>query len=239
MTRWIAAAVAIVAAGIGGAILVPSADAQEAKSEGPVVVLETEEREVEVAKDGWDVPDRLTLPTYFTWRSAPATRTALVAGHGQPGTWQIVTHEKMVLLLNTASGDTFHLREDGVGGVKWEPIPRPELPRHDVPSGFGRFLPPPDAVQPDRRPEGDLKRRIEERRVREKDGRADEARDGDEKLADFEKAVDRIESELEQIAKKLNDAGPEERAKLRDQRRELEKKLDELERELRDMRRGR
>jgi hypothetical protein len=244
MTRWIAAAVAIVAAGIGGAILVPNADAQDSKAESSAFekVRKNSEPAPLFEKTFYGQAFKPTLQTAKTTeRSLPVSGSVMtyLTSAGQPGTWQIVTHKDMVLLLNTASGDTFHLRETGVGGgVKWEPIPRPEPPRPSpIPA---RMLPPPYSV-PDgadgwpSRPDG----RAEKDARPDRDKRGDERRWDDEKLADFEKAVDRIENELEEIAKKLNDAGPDEREKLRDQRRELEKKLDELEKDLREMRRGR
>lgn len=258
MTRWIAAAVAIVAAGIGGAMFVPGADAQpvppeagsqdtDAKAEKPIVVFETEagKVKVELKEDGRNPSEYIELPDYFKIRAVSPVRSTVIDGfrHGQPGTWQIVAHKDMLLLLNTASGDSFHLRETGVGGgVKWEPIPRPEPPRQIVIRNS--FLPDPQLLprgsdRRHQRPDDDVKRRVEERRERENEGRDDKKPDHEQKLADFEKAVDQIENQLNDIAKRLNDAGPDERAKLREQRRKLEKKLDDLERELRDMREDR
>ncbi len=292
MTRWIAAMLAVVATGIGGAVLVPSADAQDSKParepakisspDGHKPVPTMPVPKVVPAPKAPDV--RLDVPVpnapaqRITEREAaergleltPAQREALrtarldgregfieltelqvrpttrslvyqFAGHGQPGMWQIVTHKDTVILLNTASGDTFRLG-DGKEGPEWKPIPRP---RPDNPPAFPRlfeprFIEPPrapdalprDPARPDRNAEEDA------RGARDADRPAEE-RKREDRLAEFENELDRVESKLREIERKLKDAGPDEREKLRNQRRELEAKLDTIEKELRDMRKAR
>lgn len=149
MTKWIAALI-VVFAGLGGALLVPVAEAQR----GP------------------DAP------------RPDAPRPPMPA----PGTWQIVTHEKLVLLLNTASGETFRLRERE-GELHWQPIARPgaEGPRPDMPRG----------ERPDRPPvERDGAQRLE-----------DEVRMLREKLRNaHEDERPRIEARIKELLEKLKGA---------------------------------
>ncbi len=233
MTRWIAAAVAIVAAGIGGAMFVPGADAQpvpESETKIEVVEIKPEVVEPVVLKPEvvkpvvqWVNPRE---HIYRNARTGPIVQSLFAGSAQQPGTWQIISHKDTLLLLNTASGDTFRLGE-GNEGPEWKPIPRPTpLPTTTIPH---HLLPDPSLLPWDH---------AEKQARREVEKRNDQRRD-QKQLAEFEKTVSQIESELNDIAKKLNDAGPDERAKLRDQRRELEKKLDDLERQLKDMRRDR
>lgn len=132
MSKWIAALI-VVFAGLGGALLVPIAEAQR----GP-----------DAPRPDGPRPDAPRPP-------APPT-----------GMWQIVTHEKLVLLLNTASGETFRLRERE-GELHWQPIPRPDMPRGERP----RDSDMPRGDRPDRPPveKGGIERLEDEiRMLREK-----------------------------------------------------------------------
>lgn len=162
MSKWIAALI-VVFAGLGGALLVPIAEAQRGpdapRPEGPR-------------------PDAPRPP-------APPT-----------GMWQIVTHEKLVLLLNTASGETYRLREHE-GELHWQPIPRPghDGPRPDMPRGERPRDPDmPRGERPDRPPV-------------EKSG------------------IERLEDEIRMLREKLRSARDEERPRIEARIKELLEKL--------------
>jgi hypothetical protein len=208
MFKFIAALVAVVAAGLGGAILVPRADAQAVDE--PVIVIQEDEA-VE--------PVRRFAEPLHEWLQAQARPAATYfMPTSQTGTWQIISHDKLALLLNTASGETFVLREQE-GKLSWQPIPRPKSEARR-----SALLPSPDfRVMPAQPPRAELKRE------------ADQAK----RLEEATRQIDRIEAELAEIQARLRDAAPDEKEKLREKRRALEKELDDLEASLRKHRSGR
>jgi hypothetical protein len=222
MFKFIAALIAVVAAGLGGAILVPRADAQ------PVAIIQRDEALEQVgrlaeprqseylAKQFAELGNASLLHEWFQAQARPTATYFMPTS--QTGTWQIVSHDKLALLLNTASGETFVLREQE-GKLSWQPIPRPksEAPRVAV-------FPSPDfRAKPAEPPRAGMKRE------------ADQAK----RLEEATRQIDRIEAELAEIQAKLRDAGPDEKEKLREKRQALEKELDELEASLRKHRSGR
>jgi hypothetical protein len=226
MFKFIAALVAVVAAGLGGAILVPRADAQAVDE--PVIVIQEDEAVEQVrrfaeprqseflAKQFAELGNANLLHRWVQAQGQPAATYFMPTS--QTGTWQIVSHDKLALLLNTASGETFVLREQE-GRLSWQPIPRPksDAPRVAV-------FPSPDfRAKPAQPPRAELKRE------------ADQAK----RLVEATRQIDRIEAELAEIQAKLKDAGPDEKEKLREKRRALEKELDDLEASLRKHRSGR
>ncbi|MBK8207199.1 MAG: hypothetical protein IPK87_10505 [Planctomycetes bacterium] len=151
MTKWITALVAILAAGICGAFLVPQAEAQRA------LAADNEE------------PAHLAPGDEFV-QMRPGARPEMPP-HGMPGTWQIVSvkayKSDYTLLLNTVTGETFRM-ESTEDRLHWTPIPRPGMdrPGMDRPDRPDR----PGADRPDRPAPRPNAERVEEeiRKLKEK-----------------------------------------------------------------------
>ena len=147
MTKWIAALVAIFAAGICGAFLVPQAEAQRALA-------------AEAAEPATHAPE----DDFVQMR--PGARPEMPP-HGMPGTWQIAETKRETLLLNTATGETYRL-EGLEGKLRWTPIPRPGMdrPGMDRPDRPDR----PGADRPDKPAPRPNAERVEEeiRKLKEK-----------------------------------------------------------------------
>lgn len=125
MVKLIAAFVAVVAAGLAGALMQPQAGAQE--------------------------PDKLPgdvtrAPVQLTPTSASGHYALL--GAEERGTWQIIELEQHVILLNSANGQTYHLVSQG-DNLKWKLIPRPQPPSRISGYIFPRIPAPPTPEQSD------------------------------------------------------------------------------------------
>ncbi|MCC7510025.1 MAG: hypothetical protein IT464_11750 [Planctomycetes bacterium] len=129
MTKWITALVAIFAAGICGAFLVPQAEAQRATA---------------AAEPAPHAPDDEFV------QMRPGARPEMPP-HGMPGTWQIVSvkayKSDYTLLLNTVTGETFRM-ESTEDRLHWTPIPRPGMDRPDRPDRPGADRPDKPAPRP-------------------------------------------------------------------------------------------
>lgn len=254
MQKLMIATAAILLTGVFGAFQVTGSDAQDARKQVRIVerddnriviqkngevkerpdggiVIETsgddEEVVYEVGEDGkWHV--RRTVE-----RQAPEPRAIFQMQRGmqpsQPGTWQIVSNDDEMILLNTATGATFML-DDNDDGLFWREIPRhgndramPRIP--EMPGWRG------EREQPNRTPE-QLERRLNELRKRIKESRGD-AR---EKM---EKAIHELERALEKAGEARREAPRREReneeANRERRTNELEEEIEELKERVKDL----
>lgn len=239
MYKVIAAAAAVLLSGVIGSMTLPVSDAQSrlvpqpAPMPGPmppmVVELEPEEDTI-VMFEGPDLRGQFARP-------------------GQPGTWQIATSRDMTILLNTATGECYHLvgRE---GNFHWKPIERP-APRPETQWPGLRELPTFPPMPPAERPGADrMRKALEEARRDLKDAEGKEREALKRKIEELERALekqpapenqpkralDRVE-ELETLLTRLNDkvAALEKRIKETDSKkesRELESMASELRAEI-------
>ncbi|MEZ5991685.1 MAG: hypothetical protein R3E76_04970 [Planctomycetota bacterium] len=254
MQKLMIAAAAILLTGVFGAFQVTGSDAQDAHKrvrtvereenriviqkngevkEGPAdgIVIETQgedERVVyEVGEDGkWHVRRSVE-------REAPEPRGIFqmqrVMQPGQPGTWQIVSNEDEMILLNTATGATFML-DDNDDGLFWR-----EIPRRGTERAMPRMPEMPDwrseRDQPNRTPE-QIERRLNELRKRMKETRGD-AR---EKM---EKAIEELERALEKVGEARREEPRRERENEEANRErhadELEAQINELKEHIKDL----
>ena len=132
MFRALAAFAAVVVLGWIGAVNVNVSDAQEARtqrklvvpSNGGPVIIETEEAE-EVQARGSAQP--------------AAPRQPREGQPGMPGMgmmmggWTIHDTRQGAILLNAMTGESFMLREGKDGGMRWQPIERPQPERREGP----------------------------------------------------------------------------------------------------------
>lgn len=177
MHKWIAATAAVVLTGALG-IFSTGGDAQDARG-----------------------TDKAPRPDIERVEHAGVQPVQFVRGQQQqrPGTWGIVTHDKVVLLYNTASGQTFHLNERE-GNLHWKPVPGPghERPRHENPNRRerpDRGAPSPRAPRDlDRMGKEDLENRLERMRERMREARG-------ETRERLERAIHKIEEALEKRRK--------------------------------------
>ncbi len=243
MTRWIAAALCVGAAGLFGAFTLHNAQAQDGRDYFRPRVEARPEPRPRMAELHAEEGDGLFLEVLqdgapagpMQWQMAP------MQGRGQPGTWQVVTSRDMTLLLNTACGETFRLAGER-DALHWVPIERP-MARMEGPA-----LPPFPGMPP-RQDADQMRKALEELR---KHAEKSEERDRDalkEKISEMEKALKNAErqgrpdqprqpmnevAEMEALLRRAKDkiSDLEGRVEKTDSKRETE----ELKRQLEDLR---
>ncbi|MCB9895971.1 MAG: hypothetical protein H6839_16175 [Planctomycetes bacterium] len=240
MQKLIVASAAILITGVVGAFSVPGNDAQDARRETRRV--ETKEPRIVEVEDG-EIIESVELKDgeWYVQRRRVETPRAPEAPRGgqprmaempmmrmqgapQPGTWQIVTVRERALLLNTATGETFTLA-DGDGGLRWQPIPRPDMQPRDMPRGMPEMprmpgMDRPNAERPNRE---QLEEKLEQLRKRLKESEG-------ERREQVKKAIEELENTLEKMGKR--DREPEkgaDRERLRD---ELQNAIGDIERKI-------
>lgn len=136
----------------------------------------------------------------------------------RPGTWELERSGEGMILLNTATGETFVLRGDD-DKLHWQPIPMPKGPR--APSfGPRRDMPRPDG---DRERTRDRERAEHERAIDKYENW----------IEDVEEAIEELHEELEEAEEDRDDDDADD---LREEIEEHEKKLKKLQKELRKLR---
>jgi hypothetical protein len=183
MQKLIVALSAVLITGLAG-FSITGGDAQEARILRPAQAKKIESEEVEREAARLSELELVQLADedtdYYIQRTQETPRTpqfrTLNMRQGEAGTWQIVTLDKLALLLNTATGETFSL-EKGEEGLHWRPIARPDQKMPALPR-MPNFRELPD--QPD------LEEKLERLRKELRDTKG-EARER------IEKAIDELE----------------------------------------------
>jgi hypothetical protein len=132
MQKLIVALSAVLITGLAG-FSITGGDAQEARILRPAQAKKIEAEEVEREAARLTELELVQLADedydYYIQRAQETPRTpqfrTLSVRQGEAGTWQIVTLDKLAVLLNTATGETFSL-EKGEEGLHWKPIARPD-----------------------------------------------------------------------------------------------------------------
>lgn len=221
MYKIVAAVAAVLLSGVVGGLALPSSDAQSAPRVRVAETRPAAETEVIelVEEDGVWLQARRGEAAPRAAEFAPLQ----VTRGGQAGTWQIVTNRDITILLNTATGETFHLAEKE-GHLAWKPIDRP-MPCAEMPAlPRLREMPPmPDRpAQPDRpnpdRPNADrLRKALEDARKRLKEAEGEEREALKRKIEEVEKTLHEMEKkegrdqpkgevqELETLLQRLGD----------------------------------
>ena len=213
MQKLITAGAALLLVGIG-AFSVANTDAQRATctTQGEIIEEEGKLRIVEkvIPPEGVFTPRNTRLAVTDSYRFVTPA---------QPGTWQVVTHDDVILLVNTATGETFHL-EDNDEGLYWKPIPRPGLERRVPRMPEMPRMPRERADRDGERmsPEA-IERRMDEIRRKMKEARGE--------------ARDRLERALEELEREHEDRDEPHRD--RDHEEELAEIYDEIEEKIGDL----
>lgn len=221
MQKLITAGAAVLLIGIG-AFSTADSDAQRATrtTQGEIIEKDGKVRVVEKVVE----PETVYLVEDVVTTN-PAMPIQFMPLGGHPGTWQIVTHHDWVLLLNTSTGESFHL-EDNDDGLFWKPIHRPGNERREMPR-MPRERMDREDINPER-----LAQRIEELRKK-----AEKARG--ESLEKLERTIE----ELERMRKEREPRGdrdrerdrPEERERDRDREENRKDRANELEDVIHDL----
>lgn len=202
MYKIVAAVAAVLLSGVVGGLTLPSSDAQSAPRVRMVETRPAAESEVIelVEEDGVWLQARRGEAAPRAAEFAPLQ----VMRGGQAGTWQIVTNRDVTILLNTATGETFHLAEKE-GHLAWKPIERPgtraEMPALPRMREMPGMPPMPDRpAQPDRpnpdRPNADrLRKALEDARKRLKEAEGEEREALKRKIAEVEKTLHEMEKQ--------------------------------------------
>lgn len=165
-----------------------------------------------------------------------------------PGTWQVIPHHDTLLLLNSATGETFML-EGNDDGPFWRPVPR---------RGMERPEPARERMNPERveqrlkelrkqleKTRGEGRERIE-RAIEELErsrGKRGEERDRPER--DHERHMEELEEVMHELEEKIGDMkerweesdSVREREKLEKAIKELKEEADRVRNELKELRR--
>jgi hypothetical protein len=193
MQKLIVALSAVLITGLAG-FSITGGDAQEARLIRPAQAKKIEVEEVKLEDERFaelklvQLAEEEAFEVYLQRANEVPQFRMLNVNQGQPGTWQIVTHDGLALLLNTATGETFSLQKNDEG-LHWKPIARPQ--GMDVP-----MLP----SMPNFRRSADKADRqgIEERLEALRDELRRTKGDGRDKL---EKAIEELEKSLEKSNK--------------------------------------
>ncbi|MBZ0137790.1 MAG: hypothetical protein K8I27_15600 [Planctomycetes bacterium] len=252
MQNLITAAAAVLLVGIG-AFSAAHTDAQRTtrgeviEKDGEIIIVEEE------VKPG----AKITWAEKEDGRTTPGAPWGLFAAPSRPGTWQVITHDDVILLLNTATGETFHL-DDNDDGMFWKPIPRPDMrpmPALPRPEGDRR---PQNAERVEQRlkelrkqlknARGEdrqrLERAIEEiERAREEgeprgEGQRDRDADRERHLGELEDVINEIEEEVSNLKVRFEKSDSvREREKIENAIRELKQEAERVRKELKELHR--
>jgi hypothetical protein len=210
MQKLIVALSAILLTGIAGGFAATGNVAQEARRErAPIIELDEDDAtELRLADGVW--LQRQPAPRVIE------SRPGILFQNNQPGTWQIVTGREQMVLLNTATGETFRLVENKEG-VHWQPIPRPmderrsmpEMPRMPNPRG-DREMPRMDDLEAKleamrkelKGAKGEARERIE-RSIEELERAMERARDADKRQPAPRDRDDDAANQLRELDEKI------------------------------------
>jgi hypothetical protein len=222
MFRALAAFAAVAVLGLIGAGRASVSDAQETQTRrvvqrnGGPVIIETEEMDEVQARGGGEfVPPRPGRQGNQGQPGMPGMGGGPEFGMMMGGGWTIHDTRQGAILLNAMTGESFMLREGKDGGMRWQPIERPQPERREGP-------------QPDRR-EGPQPRQPDRPRTTEPAPRPDR-----EQPANPEQARKRIEAEIEKVRANLEEKLEDLRAKSKgtknkDERRKIAEAIEEVE----------
>ena len=239
MQKLIIAALAILVTGVIGAFSVPGNNAQDARRETRRTqadkprVVEVEEGEIIEGEDGDWFIQRRRVQTPDTPRQPQAPQPPMGGNmpmmrmtQPQAGTWQVVSHDDILLLLNTASGETFML-DDNDDGLFWRPIPRPGMGQRDMPRGMPEMprMPGMDRPNGERPNREQLEQKLEQlhKRLKESEG---------ERREQVKKAIEELENSLEKLGNRDRGNERNEGADRERRRDELQGAIEELERKI-------